>query len=134
MRSNAMTALWLRTAMLWFLATLGFGMAMGVTQQFQYHPSHAHMGVLGWLSSSIFALIYALSHPHFDKAKGPRLQWAAHNLGVALMTGALFLEMRSNDGSYGPFIGLGGLIVIAAALWLVAMTWSRVTPAELPAE
>lgn len=134
MRLNAMSALWVRTAMIWFLVTIGFGLFMGMTQQFQYAPSHAHMGVLGWLSSAVFALIYALSRPTAEGAKAPRLHWALHNLGVAAMTGALFLEMRTNDGTYGPFIAVGAVIVVISAVWLVAMMWGRVSAGELPAE
>jgi hypothetical protein len=134
MRLNGMTALWARTAMVWFLVTVSIGLFMGISQSFNYAPAHAHMGVLGWLSSAVFALIYGVSRQWPAGARPPRLHWAAHNIGVVVMTGALFLELRSNDGFYGPFIAIGGVVIVVAALWLVAMMWGRVSSGELPAE
>jgi hypothetical protein len=134
MRMNAVTALWARSAMVWFLITVGFGMFMGMTQQFQYAPAHAHMGVLGWLSSAVFALIYAVSRPWPEAAKLPRWHWAAHNVGVTVMTGALFLEMRDSEAGLGPAIAVGAVIVVVAAVWMVAMNWARLTPEPVAAE
>jgi hypothetical protein len=134
MRMNAVTALWARSAMVWFLITVGFGLFMGITQQFQYAPAHAHMGVLGWLSSAVFALIYAVSRPWPEGARLPRFHWAAHNLGVAVMTGALFLEMRDQEAGLGPAIAVGAIIVVVAAVWMVAMNWGRLTPEPVAAE
>ncbi|HEX8669673.1 MAG TPA: hypothetical protein VF727_15010 [Allosphingosinicella sp.] len=131
---NAITSLWARSAMVWFLITVGFGMFMGMTQQFQYAPAHAHMGVLGWLSSAVFALIYAVSRPWANGAKLPRWHWGAHNLGVAVMTGALFLEMRDPEAGLAPAIAAGALIVVVSAVWMVAMNWRRLTPEPVAAE
>jgi hypothetical protein len=128
MNGNAMTGLWARTALIWFLATLGFGMYLGMTEQFQFHPSHAHMGVLGWLSSGLFALIYAVARPGAAGALAPKLHWAAYNLGVATMTGALFMELKTPGSGWGALIPLGGLIIILATLWLTIMTWARLSP------
>jgi hypothetical protein len=128
MRLNAMSALWARTAMLWFLVTIGFGLFMGTTQQFNFAPAHAHMGVLGWLSSGVFALIHALGREWPETAKLPRAHWIGHNLGVAVMTGSLAMELRAGDGTYAPFIAVGAVIVVLSAIAFVAMTWGRLAP------
>jgi hypothetical protein len=126
---NPMTGLWARTALVWFLITICFGMYMGMTEQFHLGPSHAHMGVLGWLSSAVFALLYGVARDGPAGARGPKLHWALHNLGVATMTGALFMMLNSPGGGlWGALIPVGGAIVIAAALWLTAMMWPRLAP------
>lgn len=127
MKMNAMTGLWARTALVWFLVTLCFGMFMGMTQQFNYAPAHAHLGVLGWLSSAVFALIYALAREWSEGARAPFLHWAAHNIGLVVMGGALFMLLRSGNQSWEPFIAIGGAIIVLAAVWLTAMMWPRLS-------
>src|SRR5687768_5145127 len=99
MTVNPITGLWARTALVWFLITICFGMYMGMTRQFHLAPSHAHMGVLGWLSSAVFATVYAIAKEGPAVTRAPHLHWALHNVGVAVMTGALFM-MLSNRGEY----------------------------------
>ncbi|MDB5691785.1 MAG: cytochrome-c oxidase [Alphaproteobacteria bacterium] len=125
MKMNGMTSLWARTALIWFLVTLCFGMFMGMTQQFNYAPAHAHLGVLGWLSSAVFALIYGVAREGPEGARAPQIHWAAHNLGLALMGGSLFMLLRTSDQSWEPFIAIGGAVIVLAALWLTVMMWPR---------
>ena len=131
MRLNAMTFLWARTALVWFAITVCFGMFMGITQNMDAAPAHAHMGVLGWLSSAVFALIYAIARPWPEGAKAPRLHWAAHTLGVAAMTVSLAIVLRTGDTRYLIGTEAGASVVVLSVLVFVAMTWSRLK-AEAP--
>ena len=132
MTGNPVSGLWARTALVWFLITMGLGLYMGMTHQFQFAPSHAHMGVLGWLSAGVFAIAYGVAAAGPAESKAPRLHWALHNIGVVVMTGALFMELRGpGEGPWGAFIPLGGLLVILAAMWLTIMLWSRLGSREL---
>jgi hypothetical protein len=128
MLSNRMTALWARSALAWFVITVVMGMFMGVTQQFHYAPAHAHMGVLGWLSSAAISYLHAISRPFAPGAKLPLLHWALHNIGVAIMTSSLFL-MHHSEAAAG-FIGVGALMVVVGVVWLAAMMWGRVAAVE----
>ncbi|HEX9933526.1 MAG TPA: hypothetical protein VGB08_11850 [Allosphingosinicella sp.] len=123
MTLNRMSALWARTALLWFLATMGFGMYLGMTQQFGMSSPHAHMGLLGWVSSALFAFLYSFCGAGEDLPKLGTAHWAIHNLGVATMVVSLFLTLQGRD--MGPFIALGGLIVILGTLWLALALWPR---------
>ncbi|HEX5182827.1 MAG TPA: hypothetical protein VFW19_06710 [Allosphingosinicella sp.] len=127
MKMNAMTSLWARTALVWFLVTICFGMYMGMTQQFNYAPAHAHLGVLGWLSSGVFALIYAVAREWPEGAKAPFLHWAAHNIGLVVMGGALYFWLRTSDPRWEAIIPIGGTIIVLSAIWLVAMMWPRLS-------
>ncbi len=124
MTLNRMAALWARTALIWFLAAMLFGMYLGMTQQFHMSSPHAHMGLLGWVSSGLFAFLYALCGENLPKrARG---HWVSHNLGTATMVVALFLTIRSGgDERIAVFIPIGGAIVILSALWLAIMLWPR---------
>jgi hypothetical protein len=117
-----MSALWARTALLWFIATMSFGMYLGMTQQFGMSSPHAHMGLLGWVSSALFAFLWSFCGEGDQPRSGP-IHWAVHNLGVATMVVALFLTLKGRD--MGPMIAVGGLVVLLGALWLAALLWPR---------
>ena len=70
--------------------------------------------------------VHLVGHSCPAEAKAPRLHWALHNIGVVVMTGALFMELRGpGEGPWGAFIPLGGLLVFLAAMWLTIMLWPR---------
>lgn len=101
-------------------------MFMGMTKQFNYAPAHAHLGVLGWLSSAVFALIHAVAREGAEEAKAPRLHWAAHNLGLIVMGFGLYMLARTGDDAHwGPIIAIGGAIIVLATIWLTIMMWAR---------
>lgn len=128
MKLNSMSALWARTALLWFAVTVSLGMYMGISQQFQFAPAHAHMGVLGWLSSGAYAFFHAVAREGRPGARGPFLHWAGHTLGVAVMTGGLFVAIGLQEERAGPFMAIGALIVVASVFWSVLMLWPRLAP------
>jgi hypothetical protein len=135
MRLNAMTSLWARTALVWFAVTVCFGMVMGITQSMEIAPAHAHMGVLGWLSSAVFALIYAVARPWPEGARAPRLHWAAHTFGVAAMTISLAIVLKTGNMTYLIGTEIGAALVVLSVLAFVAMSWGRLrVEAVLPAE
>jgi len=125
MSLNAMTGLWARTGLVWFIVTMSLGMYLGLTQQFQYSSPHAHLGLLGWLSSIAFAFLYAVTDREGASLKGPKAHWAAHNLGVATMATALFLTIKYGGGPISALIGIGGLIVVVSTIWLAVSLWPR---------
>lgn len=122
MKLNRMAGLWGRTALVWFVATIVFGMYLGMTRQFGMSSPHAHMGLLGWVSSALFAFLYAVASGE-AAGRGPVLHWAAHNLGVATMVAGLYLVV--NGAPVGPLIALGGAVVVLATVWLAATMWGR---------
>jgi hypothetical protein len=122
MTLNRMSALWARTALLWFLATMIFGMYLGMTQQFGMSSPHAHMGLLGWVSSALFAFLWSFAAAD-DRPRFAPVHWAVHNAGVATMVVGLYLTLSGRDMS-GMIAG-GGLVVLLATLALTAMLWPR---------
>jgi hypothetical protein len=100
-------------------------MYLGVTGQYGSSSAHAHLGLLGWLSSAGFALTYAAADPNGELHRRARLHWLAHNLGLAVQASAMWLVIKTGNGIFGMLIGLGGLIITVATLWFAAMIWRR---------
>lgn len=125
MKLTRMTGLWLRTGLVWFVLTMVFGMYLGMTQQFGASSPHAHLGLLGWLSSAAFALFHAAADPEGQLTRRGRIHWAAHNLGLVVQVSSLWLVITTGNGIFGMFIALGGLILIVSTLLFGAMVWRR---------
>jgi hypothetical protein len=130
MTLNRMSALWARTALIWFVLVVCLGLFMGISQRFEFAPSHAHIGVLGWLSSAVFAFLYAVAQEG-RAGRGPILHWAAHNGGVAAMTGGLFGALGLGFGGLMVLVEIGAVLVVLSVFWAVIMLWPRlrVSPA-----
>ena len=129
MSLNATTSLWARTGLIWFLATMSFGMYLGITSQFTASSPHAHLGLLGWLSSIAFAFLWSIADPEGQKVGLARLHWAVHNLGLIVLVWAMWMVIKTGDGdTYGPMIGMGGLVIILGTLWLIVLLWPRLRP------
>ncbi|KGX86726.1 hypothetical protein [Pontibacillus litoralis] len=63
---------WIKAAVLYFLLGVGFGIYMHATVQLQWGATHAHINVVGWLTTAIIGVIYSI----YPKAGN-------HPLGVA---------------------------------------------------
>jgi hypothetical protein len=124
MTLNRMAGIWLKTALVWFLLTMLFGLYLGITGQFGASTAHAHLGVLGWLSSAVFALIHAAADP--DGVLTPRgyYHWATHNIGLIIQASAMWTVLQTGNGAWGIVIGLGGLVLTGSTIWLVTMVWA----------
>jgi hypothetical protein len=125
MTMNPIAALWARTGLIWFLLTMVFGMYLGLSGQFGASSPHAHLGLLGWLSSIAFAFLWSVADRDGELAGRARLHWAAHNLGMVVQVSSLWLVIRTGNPVFGMAIAGGGAIIILATLGLIAMLWPR---------
>lgn len=125
---NAMTSLWARTGLLWFLATMCFGMYLGMTKQFGASSPHAHLGLLGWLSAIAFAFLWHVADREGQLTGRARVHWAIHNLGMVVQVFGLWMVMKTGNAAYGLVIASGGAILILATLWLAFLLWGRLIP------
>ena len=130
MTLSSTASLWARTGLVWFVATMAFGMYLGLTGQFGASSGHAHLGLLGWLTPIAFTLLWTAADPDGSLAKRARFHWALHNFGLVVQVSGLWMVIRTGDPFYGRMIGIGGLILIVATLWLIAMLWPRLRPRQ----
>jgi len=122
---TSIVALWARTGLIYFLATMSIGLYLGLTGQFQYSSPHAHLGLLGWLSSLAFAFLHSIADPGEQLRGKARLHWAIHNVGLLVQVTSLWLVIRTGQGELGMLIGAGGLTVIMGTLFFAAIIWPR---------
>ncbi|WP_431854079.1 hypothetical protein [Allosphingosinicella sp.] len=125
---NAMSALWARTALIWFATVVSLGLYMGINEQFQFAPAHAHIGVLGWLSSAAFAFLHSIAREVRPGSRAGLLHWAAHTLGTAMMTGGLFAALGLGYASLMELVRMGAILIVLSVFWAAIMFWPRLSP------
>jgi hypothetical protein len=84
--------------------------------------------VLGWLSSGMFAALYAIMGERGPGGLAPGLHWAAHTLGVAVMTAGLFAAIGLGYQSLMPIVEIGASVVVGSVFWAAVMLWPRLSP------
>ena len=134
-----LSRVYFQTAILFLLAGIAVGLQMAITHDHIAMPAHAHVNLLGWVSSAIFGIYYALNP---DQA-GRRLAWlqyGAYTIGLIIMLPALYFMMLGNQ-ALEPVVAIGSLITAAAILLFAVILFMpdpRVTaktgPARAPAE
>jgi len=111
----------LRLATVYFAIGSAFGLVMGMTHDFVQAPVHTHLNLLGWVSLGLVGLLYAL-RPAFAATRLARAHFVLHNLGLPLMCGGLFFQLRGVAAAV-PAVGLGSLAVAAGIACLLLNVW-----------
>jgi drug/metabolite transporter (DMT)-like permease len=115
--------LFFRTAVLFLIVGIGMGLQMAITQNHNVVGAHAHVNLLGWVSSAIFGGYYALN-PAKAEGRLPMIQYAVFTMGVVLMGASLYLLLQGNAGME-PLVAVSSLIVFAGVL---LFAWTVFTP------
>jgi hypothetical protein len=106
-----------------FGLTLGLGMV--VFDRFQYHPVHAHINLLGWVTLAIYGIVYRIYPPMRDSGLAlPQFHCAVFgalfmNLGwwiliEGLPIGSLALKVIFRGGSA---LAIAGLLLFMINVW-----------------
>ncbi|KKB80119.1 signal peptide protein [Devosia soli] len=110
----AISHLFFRAGILFLIAGIGLGLAMSISQNHDVIGAHAHINLLGWVTSAIFGGYYALNPA---KAEGllPKIHFWIYTVGVVMMGVALYLLLKGNTGAE-PFVAIGSLLTAAGVL------------------
>ncbi|WCN36225.1 cytochrome-c oxidase [Aneurinibacillus uraniidurans] len=98
----------LKIASVYFLLAIILGMFMSITHQFNYAPSHAHIGLLGWTSLALAGIIYHL-FPDAARNKLATSHFWLHNIGLPIMMIGL-LVFETGKTAFEPVIAIGATL------------------------
>jgi hypothetical protein len=83
---------WIKIAVLYFILGVGFGLYMHATFQLQWGATHAHINVVGWLTTAVIGLIYSVYPLAGNSSLGKAHFWL-HNIGLPiLLIGMLIIQ------------------------------------------
>ena len=113
--------------LVWSLAYVVAGMALGIfmaaSHDHAQHVTHAHILLVGFVVSFIYAVIHKLWLGEQTSLLA-RVQLIAHQAGALAMFSGLFLLYGSivAPESIEPVLALSSIVVLAAALLMIFMT------------
>ncbi|WP_137389351.1 hypothetical protein [Rhodoligotrophos defluvii] len=120
-----------KSAVLFLILGVCMGIVMAMTGDHSPMGAHAHLNLLGWVSSALFGGYYAL-----NPVKAQRKLAVAHfyvfTLGVVVMIPALYFMLMGNT-ALEPLVAAGSLIVLVGVLLFAAVMFTSEKPeAALP--
>lgn len=121
-----------RSAILFLIVGIGIGIHMSISQNHNVIGAHAHINLLGWVTSALFAGYFALN-PAKASGRLPLIQYVVYTAGVVLMGASLYLLLAGNT-ALAPVVAVSSLITFAGVLLFAWIVWApasaglRVTP------
>lgn len=121
-----------RSAILFLIVGISIGIHMSISQNHNVIGAHAHINLLGWVTSALFGGYYALN-PAKATGRLPVIQYVVYTLGVALMGLSLYLLLAGNTAlapvvAVSSLIAFAGVLLFAWVIWAPAGATSRATP------
>ena len=114
--------LWLKLSVIYLIAGVGLGIAMGASENFTLRPVHAHINLLGWTTLALAGLIYSV-FPKAGESRLARIHFWLHNAALPVMMGSLSLLLLGNSNvlpilAASEFMAAAGVIVFACNVFL----------------
>jgi hypothetical protein len=110
-----------RTAIIFLVFGVLLGLWMSINQDFGAVAAHAHINLLGWVTSAIFGGYYALNP---DKA-GTKLAWIQYTIytgGIAVMLPSLYFMILGHPALH-PLVAIGSVTAFAGILLFLVIVF-----------
>ena len=101
--------LFFKAATIFLVIGVAMGLHMGISHNHSAMPAHAHINLLGWVTSALFAGYYALQ-PGKAVRRLAMVHFIVYMLGMVVMFPALYLKYTGYP-EFEPLLGLGSMIV-----------------------
>jgi hypothetical protein len=109
-----------QAAVLFVMAGMVWGIVMAISDDHSAMPAHAHLNLLGWVSSFLFGIFYHL-HPALDHSPTAAVQvWIWIGSTVILTVGVALVHSGHAIGD--PIAAVGAIVALADMMlfgWLV---------------
>ena len=110
----SISSLFFKGAVLWFVAGTSVGMQMGLSGNHNFIDAHAHLNLLGWVSSALFGCFYAL-HPTLAAQRRAWVHFTIYNAGLVLMLPSLYFVQVGYDWAE-PLMQIGSTLTWAGVI------------------
>ncbi len=128
---NAMSRLFLLTAVLAGCAGMAMGLVMGILHDFSLTAAHAHLNLVGWATMCLVGLFYAV-HPRAAEGVLPRVHYGLAAVGMVLMAGGL-IGVGSGAMALEPVLVVGAILTLLAMLLFAVIAFRALWPVPAPA-
>lgn len=112
-----MGAKWIKISIVYLMLVFAFGLFMHYTIQLQWKATHAHIGVVGWLTTGFIGLIYSIYRQSTRKQGSQKAQFWLYNIGLPfLLLGMMMVYLDVPRWLFELFVSGGGIAVALSVL------------------
>ncbi|WP_042462127.1 cytochrome-c oxidase [Neobacillus dielmonensis] len=120
----------IKIAAVYFSIGVLVGMTMGIIHDFRYTSMHAHINLLGWVSTALFGIIYSI-YPFAADTKLAKTHFWLHNIGLPVMVIGLFCESWGISAAL-PVMIVGSLAVVVGTLLFTVNLFKTLKASSIP--
>lgn len=120
---------WLKLSVVYLIAGVALGIAMGVTEDFTLKPVHAHLNLLGFATIALSGLIYSV-YPEAARSRLAVAHFWLHNSALPAMMGSLAWFLMGHP-EIVPVLGVAEIVAAAGVIAFASNVFLNVKP--LPA-
>ena len=106
--------LFFRSAVIFLVIGVAIGLHMAISDDHGAFPAHAHINLLGWVTSALFGGYYALN-PAKAERRIAMIHFFVYTAGLVVMLPALYVMLLGNEW-VEPLLAAGSMIVAAGVL------------------
>ncbi len=115
--------LFFRTAIVFLVIGIAVGLHMAISGDHSVAPAHAHINLLGWVTSALFGGYYALN-PAKAQRRIAMIQYGVYTAGIAIMLPSLYV-LLSGYPEIGPVVAGSAFIVYAGVILFAVVLFAR---------
>jgi hypothetical protein len=119
--AEATCSRWIGISVVYFVAAVSLGVAMGASHDFRLKTVHVHANLLGWVSMVLMGLVYRL-YPAAAASRLASWHFALYQLALPAMLGGLAALMLGQPGTE-PVVGIASVVMLAAVICFALAVW-----------
>ncbi|HLR51590.1 MAG TPA: cbb3-type cytochrome c oxidase subunit I [Candidatus Avamphibacillus sp.] len=111
---------WIKIAVIYFLVGISVGLFMSSSLQLQWASAHAHVNLVGWVSTAIMGVIYSVYPKAGNNVLGKWHFWL-YNIGLPIFLLSTFMVQVKGMLDFAhifTFTG-GGLLAVGLIVFVV---------------
>lgn len=121
-----MGARWIKLAVLYLIIGIGFGLFMHYAFDLRWGATHAHINVVGWLTTGLIGVIYSV-FPRAGNSGLGVLQFWTYNIGLpVLLFGMGYIQIDPGLLMEITVSG-GGILVAISVLLFIANVFTNIS-------
>jgi hypothetical protein len=118
----AVSNYYFRSAILFLVVGISIGIQMSISQNHNVIGAHAHINLLGWVTSALFGTYFALN-PGKAAGRLPIIQYGVYTIGVIVMTTSLYFLLQGNAGME-PILAVSSLVTFLGVILFAWIVWA----------
>jgi hypothetical protein len=119
--AQATSRRWIGIAVLYFVAAVSLGVAMGASHDFRLKTVHVHANLLGWVSMTLMGLVYRV-FPSAAASRLATLHFVLYQAALPVMLAGLAALMLGFRGAE-PVVGIASVVMLAAVVCFALAVW-----------